>query len=73
MTQYTKPLTVRLSGELADALRNYAFATDTSANDVIKAALAEYLKARAHTDMVRSAFDKALKQHAEAFEKLEHL
>ena len=73
MTQYTKPLTVRPPGELADALRNYAFVTDTSANDVIKAALVEYLKARAHTDIVRSAFDKALKQHAEAFDKLKAL
>ncbi|HEY6577138.1 MAG TPA: hypothetical protein VI029_19915 [Mycobacterium sp.] len=40
---------------------------------MIKAALVEYLKARAHTDKVRSAFDKTLKQHAEAFDKLKAL
>jgi predicted transcriptional regulator len=73
MTQNTKPLTVRLPGELAEALRNYAFVTDTPANEVIKAALAEYLRDHAHTDIVRAAFDKALHQHAAAFEKLENL
>ena len=64
-------LTIRLPDELAEALRNYAFVTDTSANEVIKAALAEYVKAHAHTDIVRAAFDKALHLHAVAFEKLE--
>lgn len=72
-TTTTKPLTVRLPGELADALRNYAFVTDTSANDVIKSALVEYLKAHARTDMVRTAFEKVLDKHAVAFDKLEHL
>jgi predicted transcriptional regulator len=70
MTQDTKPLTVRLPDELAEALRNYAFVADTSANEVVKAALAEYLKDHAHTDIVRAAFDKALHQHAVAFDKL---
>jgi predicted transcriptional regulator len=68
-----KTLTVRLPEELAEALRNYAFVTDTSANEVIKAALTEYLRAHAHTDIVRAAFDKALNQHAVAFDKLENL
>lgn len=73
MTQNTKPLTVRLPEELADALRNYAFVTDTSGNEIIKTALAEYLKAHARTDMVRAAFNKALQQHEVAFDKLESL
>ncbi|GAB7141752.1 ribbon-helix-helix protein, CopG family [Mycobacterium riyadhense] len=64
---------VRLPAELADTLRNYAFVTDTSINDVIKQAVAEYLKAHARTDMVRAAFERVLQQHAAAFEKLEHL
>ena len=68
-----KTLTVRLPEELAEALRNYAFVTDTSANEVIKVALAEYLRAHAHTDIVRAAFNKALSQHAVAFDKLENL
>jgi predicted transcriptional regulator len=73
MTQNTKPLTVRLPDELAEALRNYAFVTDTSANEVIKVALAEYLTAHAHADVVRAAFDKALRQHVAAFDKLANL
>jgi predicted transcriptional regulator len=69
----TTALTVRLPVELADALKNYAFVTDTSGNEVIKRALVEYLKAHAQTDMVRAAFAQALEQHSIAFEKLADL
>jgi predicted transcriptional regulator len=71
--QTTTALTVRLPVELAEALKNYAFVTDTSGNEVIKRALVEYLKAHAQTDMVRAAFAKALEQHSIAFEKLADL
>jgi predicted transcriptional regulator len=71
--QATTALTVRLPVELAEALKNYAFVTDTSGNEVIKRALVEYLKAHAQTDMVRAAFAKALEQHSIAFEKLADL
>lgn len=66
-------MTVRLPAELADALKNYAFVTNTSANDVIKQALIDYMKAHARTDMVRVAFDKVLQQHSVAFDKLKDL
>jgi predicted transcriptional regulator len=66
-------LTVRLPAELTDALRNYAFVTDTSANDVVKRAVADFLKAHGHTEMVRAAFEKALDRHAIAFDKLADL
>ena len=69
MTQ--NPLTIRLPEELAEALRTYAFVTHTSATRIVEAALTEYLKAHAHTDIVRAAFDKAFHLHAVAFEKLE--
>jgi predicted transcriptional regulator len=72
-SQATTALTVRLPAELADALKNYAFITETSGNDVIKRAVVEYLRTRAQTDMVRAAFEKALQQHAIAFEKLADL
>lgn len=72
-TTKTTGMTVRLPAELADALKNYAFVTSTSANDVIKQALTEYLKAHARTEMVRAAFEKVLVQHSVAFEKLESL
>jgi predicted transcriptional regulator len=71
--QATTALTVRLPAELADALKNYAFITGTSGNDLIKRAIGEYLRAHAQTDMVKAAFDKALQQHAIAFEKLADL
>ena len=69
MTQ--EPLTIRLPDELAESLRTYASVTDTSANVIVTAALAEYLKAHAHTNIVRAAFDTALHPYAVAFEKLE--
>jgi hypothetical protein len=69
----TTALTVRLPAELADALKNYAFITETSGNEVIKRAIVEFLRAHAQTDMVRNAFEKALQQHAIAFDKLADL
>lgn len=66
-------MTVRLPAELAEALKNYAFVTDTSANDIIKQAVADYLKVHARTDMVRAAFEKVLAQHSVAFDKLEDI
>jgi hypothetical protein len=72
-TQKTIGVTVRLPAELADALKNYAFVTDTSGNEVIKRALIDYLQARGRTDMVRDAFEKVLSRHAVAFDKLADL
>jgi predicted transcriptional regulator len=69
----TAGVTLRLPIELADALKNYAFVTDTSANEVIKQALIEYLKTHAQTKLVRAAFENVLQQHSVAFEKLKHL
>lgn len=72
MTKQT-PLTVRLPEEMADALKTYAFATDTSVNDVIKRAVADYLHNHGRTEMVQAAFDKALAQHQVALDKLKDL
>ncbi|MBX9982681.1 MAG: DNA-binding protein [Mycobacterium gordonae] len=72
-TQATTALTLRLPAELADAVKNYAFLMNISGNDVIKRAVIDYLKAHAQTDMVRAAFDRALKQHQVAFDKLADL
>jgi hypothetical protein len=68
-----KILAARLPAELGDALRNYAFVTDTSANDFIERALVEYLKVHGRTEMVRAAFAKVLDQHAVAFDKLKDM
>jgi hypothetical protein len=72
MAPTQRPLTVQLPGELVEALRNYAFVTNTPANQVINAALAEYLKANTD-DVDRAAFDTGLQQHAEAFDRLGNL
>jgi hypothetical protein len=72
-TQKTIGVTVRLPAELADALKNYAFVTETSGNEVIKRALIEYLRVHGRTDMVREAFENVLNRHAVAFDKLADL
>ncbi|MDW5610002.1 MULTISPECIES: ribbon-helix-helix protein, CopG family [Mycolicibacterium] len=69
----TTGLTVRLPAELADALKNYAFVTDTSANEVIKRALIEYLKIHGRAEMMEAAFQRVVRQHGVALEKLEHM
>ena len=53
MTQ--EPLMIRLPNGLPGALRTYAFVTNTSVNEIVEAALTEYLKANAPTDIARAA------------------
>jgi hypothetical protein len=69
----TTALTVRLPIELADALKNFAFVTETSGNEVIKRALIEYLKVHGREDLMRSAFERVVEQHREALDKLKDM
>lgn len=69
----TTGLTVRLPKELADALKNYAFVTDTSANEVIKRAVIEFLKVHGREDAMRAAFDRVVDQHRIALDKLKDM
>jgi len=71
--QKTTGLTVRLPIELADALKNYSFVTETSGNEVIKRALIDYLRVHGRTEMVRDAFEQVLSRHQVAFDKLADL
>lgn len=71
--QQTTSLTVRLPADMAEALRTYAFVTDTSGNEVVKRAVAEFLRTHARPDMVKAAFDKTLTDHQVALDKLAHL
>jgi hypothetical protein len=71
--QRTTGLTVRLPGELADMLKNYAFVTDISANEVMKRALIEYLKVHGRAELMESAFARVIRQHSVALEKLENM
>jgi len=66
-------LTVRLPVELADALKNYAFVTGISGNEVVKRALVEYLKIHGREDLMRSAFERVVEQHRIALDKLENM
>lgn len=69
----TTALTVRLPVELADALKNYAFVTETSGNEVIKRALIEYLQVHGRGEIMRSAFERVVEQHSEALDKLKDM
>lgn len=69
----TTALTVRLPVELADALKNYAFVTETSGNEVIKRALVEYLQVHGRKEIMRSAFERVVEQHSEALDKLKDM
>jgi predicted transcriptional regulator len=69
----TTGLTVRLPAELADAVKNYAFVTDTSANEVIKRALIEYLKVHGRADLMKAAFERVVQEHSIALAKLEDM
>jgi predicted transcriptional regulator len=69
----TTALTVRLPVELAEALKNYAFVTELSGNEVVKRALIEYLQIHGRQDLMRSAFERVVEQHSEALEKLKDL
>jgi hypothetical protein len=71
--QATTALTVRLPAELADALKNYAFLTSTSGNEVIKRAVIEYLKTHGRPEMMRSAFERVVEQHRVALDKMKDM
>ncbi|SDJ66179.1 Ribbon-helix-helix protein, copG family [Actinopolyspora mzabensis] len=73
MTADTTGMTLRLPTEMAEALRTAAFASNTSVNEVVKRAIAEYLREHARPDTVRSAFETTLEQHAVALDKLKDL
>lgn len=69
----TTGLTVRLPSDMAEVLRTYSFVAKTSVNDIIKAAVADYLHRNVQTEMVKSAFEHVLEQHEVALDKLKHL
>jgi hypothetical protein len=69
----TIALTVRLPAELAEALKNYAFLTSTSGNEVLKKALIEYLKTHGRPEMLRSAFERVVEQHRVALDKMKDM
>lgn len=69
----TVPMTVRLPGEMAEALRNTAFLTGVSANELVKRAVAQYVQQHGTTDAMRAAFEQTLERHHVALDKLKDL
>jgi hypothetical protein len=69
----TTSLTVRVPAELAEALRTYAYVTNTSVNEAVKSAIVDMLRSKARTEMVKAAFEATLRDHAIALDKLGHL
>ncbi|SHR59768.1 Uncharacterised protein [Mycobacteroides abscessus subsp. abscessus] len=69
----TTSLTVRLPVELADALKNYAFVTDTSGNEVIKRAVVEYLQTHGRAEVMQAAFERVVRDHSIALDKLKDM
>lgn len=69
----TVPMTVRLPGDMAEALRTYAFVTERSVNDTVKKAVADYLQEHGRPEAVRAAFESVLSQHEVALDKLRDL
>lgn len=69
----TTALTVRVSDEVAHAVRTYAFVTGSSETEVVERAVSEYLQAYVRTDLVQKSFERVLRDHAQALEKLASL
>lgn len=69
----TTALTIRVPGEMAEALRTHAFLTNTSSNEVVKRAVAEYLQTHGRSEAVEAAFEQVREQHAVALDKLADL
>lgn len=71
--QPTTNLTLRLPAEMAETLRTFAFVTDSSVNEAVKRAVAEFLTTHARAEMVQAAFEKTLSDHKIALDKLADL
>lgn len=71
--QDLQQLNVRVPRDVYDALRTYAYATDSSINDVVMRALADLLTSQARQEEVDSFLEGAQKQYRVALDKLADL
>ncbi len=69
----TKVLTLRLPEDEYDALRGYAFVTDTSMNEVMRRALLDFLGSSGRREEAEAFFQKFSRQYAVALDKLADL
>jgi hypothetical protein len=63
-------MTLRLEDQDADALRRRAEVENTSMQDVVRRALAEYIENHSRGELIDRILDSELPRYAEALERL---
>lgn len=69
-TRETQMLTVRVPRELHDGLRTLAFATETSINELVVRAIANFMAADAHDEAVDAFLRRSQTKWRVALDKL---
>ncbi len=69
----TKQLNVRVPSELYDALRTYAYATESTINETVLEALVDFLSTRGREKQVDSFLRRAREDWRTALDKLADL
>jgi NRPS condensation-like uncharacterized protein len=71
--QDLQQLNVRVPKDVYDALRTYAYATDSTINDAVLRAIVDFLAARGRQEEVDAFLKGARKQYRVALDKLADL
>jgi hypothetical protein len=71
--QGTRQLNVRVPTDVYDALRTYAYATDTTINDAVGRALVDFLSTKGRHDEISSFLQRARNQYRTTLDKLADL
>jgi len=71
--QELQQLNVRIPKDVFDALRTYAYATETSINEAVLRALADFLAAQGRQEEVDAFLNDARRQYRVALDKLADL
>jgi uncharacterized protein (DUF1778 family) len=72
-TEKESRLTVRLSPEEHEAVKAYAFVTDTSINDVLRRSVQEFIADKGRGEQVDSLLEQARNRYRVALDKLADL
>jgi hypothetical protein len=71
--QGTRQLNVRVPTDVYDALRTYAYATETTINDAVGRALVDFLSTKGRHDEISSFLERARNQYRTTLDKLADL
>jgi hypothetical protein len=71
--QGTRQLNVRVPTDVYDALRTYAYATETTINDAVGRALVDFLSTKGRHDEISSFLQRARNQYRTTLDKLADL